>query len=58
MQYEFIVADGLSEDALNSLINAASAQVCQYRQTIARLEQIAAQAKLRLIQRQIEECDE
>lgn len=58
MEFEFVVAEGLSEDALNSLINAATAQATQYRQTIARLEQIAAQAKYRLIQRQIEACDE
>lgn len=58
MAHQFVVADGLSDDALNSLINAASAQICQYRQTIARLEQIEAQARLKLLAKEIAECDE
>lgn len=58
MEHQFVVADGLSDEALSSLINAATAQICQYRQSIARLEQIEAQAKLKLLAKAIAECDE
>jgi hypothetical protein len=58
MEHQFVVADGLSDEALNSLINAAQAQICQYSQTIYRLQQIEAQAKLKLLAKQIEACDE
>lgn len=58
MEYEFVVADGLSENALNSLINAASAQITQYRASIARCEQIAAQAKLKLLAKAIAEAEQ
>lgn len=58
MEHQFVVADGLSDEALNSLINGANAQATQYRQVIARLEQIAAQAKLKLLAKAIAEAEQ
>lgn len=58
MEHHFVVADGLSDDALNSLINASQAQVTQYRAAIARCEQIAAQARLKLLAKEIAEAEQ
>jgi len=58
MEHQFVVADGLSDDALNSLINAATAQATQYRAAIARCQQIAAQAKLKLLAKEIAEAEQ
>lgn len=57
MEHQFVVADGLSDEALYGLISAATVQIAQHGQTIARLEQIRDMAKLKLLAKAIAEAE-
>lgn len=58
MEYELVLCDSMTDEALNGYIKAAEASNTGLRAQIARNDQLAAQAKQRLLQRQIAECDE
>lgn len=58
MKYEFVLDASMSDEALNGYIKAAEAGNTNLRAQIARNDILIGQAKYRLIQRQIEACDE
>ncbi|QQC64490.1 hypothetical protein [Paraburkholderia ginsengisoli] len=55
---EFIIDASCSDEALNRILSAAEACNTNLRAEIARNDQLIAQAKYRLISRQMEDCPE
>lgn len=55
---EFIIDASCSDDELNLIARAAEASNTSLRAEIARNDQLIAQAKYRLICRQMEDCPE
>ncbi|BAO86007.1 hypothetical protein [Caballeronia cordobensis] len=58
MEFEFVLDAGMSQEELSTFVAAAEARITQYHQGIARASILRDTAKLRLLQRQIDECDE
>ncbi|CAL8474474.1 hypothetical protein [Caballeronia sp. S22] len=58
MKFEYVLDEHMSDESLNTFIKGAEADNTSLRAEIARNDRQIAQAKLRLLQRQIAECDE